>query len=473
MRGDDLRASALLALACLAAACSGSSSSTTVNDTEPASTAGSQLGTSGAVADYDGDGVADLLVGAPYATRGQDVGAVLVYRGTAAGFEEAPAYTLTGGDNFGSAVAAAGDVDGDGLEDWAAAAVNGSGADAALSGTVTVFKAGARGKVLATLSGERALDKFGASITGRCDLNHDGHPDLVVGATHHSPAPDRWLGGAVYVYFGPGFSPSARVKLGATQTKGILGFSSACGDLNADGVDDLAVSAIWTHGVIWHDSKILVYYGAPGFAPRTDAPDVTVGSTASHFGDALAILPDLNADGFGELAIGIPALYALPAPTLANPMPSLKGRVVLVKGGAGARTVSVAAGSADVLTSVYGGEYLERFGAVVTALGDLDGDGLPDLAVSSPHANAAGATSLDTGWTTGAVRVFLGKDLAKDGSATPSTAGRMLSRAGRNLHYGSFTVPFDRSGPKLAVGAPTANQQTGTVFVEDVAPAAP
>jgi hypothetical protein len=440
----------------------------------------SQKGTSGAVVDWDGDGVADLVVGAPFAVR-QDggVGALYVHRGTATGFEETPAFTIGAGDNFGAAVTAAGDVDGDGVEDLAVAALNGDGPDASLSGNVIVFKGGSKGQVLARLAGEMAMDKFGASLTGAgCDLNADGKPDLVVGATHHSPAPDRWLGGAVYVHFGPDFSKATRVKLPATGTKGILGFSSACGDLNADGVDDLAVSAIWTHGVIWHSSNVLVYYGKPGFAPATDAADVTVSSTAGHFGDGLAILGDVDGDGFGELAIGVPAFYAIPTPTPALPMPRLKGQVLVVKGGAGTRTVNLSppAGTpmpVDLLTTLYGDAYLERFGATVTPLGDLDVDGKADLAVTSPHANAPGATSLATGMATGAVRVFLGKDLKVDGTATPATAGRLLSRAERALHYGAFLAPFDRVGPRLAVGAPTANRQSGKVFVEDLTPPAP
>jgi hypothetical protein len=473
MNGIGGRTPMLLALAGFVAACSGSTGST---NEEPISTEASQQGASGAVVDYDGDGVADLLVGAPFAARRSGVGALLVYRGTAAGFEGAPAFTVTGGDNFGSAVAPVGDVNGDGAEDFAVAAVNGDGPDASLCGAVTIFEGKSRGKVIARVAGEQALDKFGASVTGRCDLDADGHPDLVVGATHHSPAPDRWLGGAVYVHFGPAFSTATRVKLGATETKGILGFAAACGDLNADGVDDLAISAIWTHGVIWHDSKVLVYYGKAGFAPETDAPDVVVASTASHFGDGLAIVPDLDGDGYGELAIGVPALYALPAPTAVNPMPSLKGRVFVVKGGTGQRTINLSPPPGtpipDLVTTIYGGEYLERFGAAVTVLGDVDADGKADLAVSSPHASAPDATSLDTGRATGGVRVFLGKDVATGGAATQASAGRLLSRPQRTLHYGAFVAPFERGGPKLAVGAPTANRQDGTFFVEDLAPAA-
>jgi FG-GAP-like repeat/FG-GAP repeat len=420
--------------------------------------------------DFDGDGVADLLVGAPFARGPDGVGAVFVHRGTGSGFEPAPAWTLVGDDNFGSQVTAAGDLDGDGKVDFAVAATNGNGSEASLSGSVTVYRGGTAGRVLRKLGGEQALDKFGASVTGGCDLDADGTPDLVVGATGHSPGPDRYLGGAYYVYFGPDLSEGTRVKIPATLATGILGFASACGDVNADGIDDLVVSAIWTHGVIWHASQVLVFHGGPGFTADADAADVTIRSTASHFGDSLAVVGDLDGDGFGDIAIGVPAFYAIPMPTATNPMTSLKGRVFLVRGGAGVREIDLSAPPGTpipaLLTTLTGVDYLERFGSVVAPLGDLDGDGRPDLAVSAPHGHAAGATSLDTGWTSGRVYVFLGRNVATSGAATSATTATLMSRPGRTLHYGSFLTPFVQGGPRLLVGAPTADRQDGTVFVE-------
>lgn len=485
---SGLRPALVASVALVLAACSsgngGGETARIVDPNDPvevaASATASQLGTAGAVVDWDGDGVDDLVIGAPYAARADGgVGAIFVHRGTATGFEDVPAWTLGAGDNFGATMALAGDVDGDGKEDLAVSALNGDGPDASLSGNVVVFKGGSSGKVLARLAGEMALDKFGSSITGRCDLDDDGKPDLVVGATHHSHAPDLWLGGAYYVYFGPTLARAGRIELPATPTFGILGFSSACGDLNGDGVDDLAVSAIWTHAVIWHESNVLVYYGKPGFAPATGAPDVVVqtsvaeqGRSDAHFGDGLAILGDLNGDGYGELAIGIPALYPIPWPTTANAATTgaLKGRVFIVKGGTGTRAVTF---PTDLLATIYGGEYVERFGAVVTALPDLDGGGKPDLAVTSTHGSAPGATSLATGKAAGIVRVFRGESLVDPVLSTTTvqaSAGRVLSRAQSSLHYGAFLAPFQRGGPKLAVGAPTANRQTGAVFVEDLTP---
>lgn len=459
------------ALAAVASGCQGKSTAASV------STAASQQGTSGGVADYDGDGVADLFVGAPFAAGGGTLGAVFVYKGGASGFAEAPTWTLTGPDNFGSQFAEVGDVDGDGVADFAIGALNGDGAEASLAGTVTVYRGGTSGQVLRTLGGEQALDKFGSSITGGCDLNGDGSKDLAIGAPSHSPGPDRYLGGAYYVYFGPGHSEATRVKIPATVDTGILGFASACGDVNGDGVDDLVVSAIWTHGVIWHASKVMVFHGRPGFAPDADAPDLTVNSTATHFGDALAVLEDLNGDGYRDIAIGVPAFYAIPAPSPTNPMTSLKGRVFLVKGGVGTRTVNLGVPPGTLipglLTTLTGLGYLERFGSTISPLGDLDGDGKPDFAVGAPHGHAAGATSLESGWVSGRVYVFHGKDVATSGIGTSASVATLITRPGKTLHFGSFLAPFLRGGPKLAVGAPTADRQNGTVFIEDLGASAP
>ncbi|MFO0985157.1 MAG: integrin alpha [Planctomycetota bacterium] len=83
-----------------------------------------------------------------------------------------------GNDFFGSAVADAGDVDGDGVHDFVVGApLHGKTA----RGYVRVYS-GANGSVLAQWNGEAVVDWFGFAVSGAGDVNHDGHADLLVGA---------------------------------------------------------------------------------------------------------------------------------------------------------------------------------------------------------------------------------------------------------------------------------------------------
>ena len=428
-----------------------------------------QYGTSGGFAHYDNDGVPDLFVGAPYANQKKDIGIVFVYRGNSDGFDKKPTWKLSGGDNFGYRFASVGDLDGDGIGEYAVTAINGHGPRASLSGNVTVYKGAAEGKVYANLSGEQALDKFGYSITGNCDLNGDGFGDLVIGAKRHSSSPEVYLGGAVYVYYGPELDQQAALKLTATSHTGILGGSTACGDLNGDDIDDLVISAIWSHGSRWHNSQVLGYYGDENFAPQTDNPDLVVTSTDSQFGDSLAVLKDLNDDGYDDIAIGVPATMAIPFP-----MPHHKGRVFVIKGGEGQRSLDFTALGNDLLTTIYGSDYLELFGTVITPLDDLDKDNVDDFAVAAPHGNAVGATNLDTGLVTGKIYLFYSGSIPLDGSNAQAKDAFVLSRAERDLHYGSFMASCELRGePNLLVGAPTGLRQMGTVYLEPLPVNAP
>lgn len=451
---------ALLAAAALACGgCGGTSGNTGVSPAASVVLKNSQQGQSGGMIDYDGDGIEDLVVGAPYAASGDKIGALLIYKASANGFTATPTWVLTGDDNFGYSFDSLGDVDGDGKADFAVGAYNGDGADVSLAGSVTIFKGGSYGKIIAKIAGDDALDKFGLALKGGCDLNGDGVKDLIVGAPYNTPGPDRYQGGAVYVFFGPDFKEATRVKLPATLTTTGLGNAVACGDLNGDGVGDLVVGA---------GGKVLVYYGRSGFNPSTDTPDVTIRNADSKFGSSLALPGDLNGDGLSELAIG--ATNATASVSGANK--ARVGRVYLVRGGTGTRAINLTLDSttatpnanADLLTWIDGAAYFDRFGFALSPAGDVDGDGKPDLAVSAIFADKDGATSITTGLTAGKVYLLKGKELKIDGTATSIAVATSFNGPEYNMQYGNFLFPFSKNGPKLLIGAPTVNKQVGSVY---------
>jgi hypothetical protein len=252
-------------------------------------------------------------------------GTVKSYR-RIAGTESGSAGAFAAG--FGGAVAALGDLDGDGVEDIAVGA-RGDDDGAQDSGAVWVLflapdgTVRARQKISRTQGGFTghldSLDTFGTSLAAPGDLDGDGVADLVVGAVGDDDGGNS-RGALWELFLAPDGTVKGQQKISAT-TGGFtgvladgdgLGTSVAgLGDLDGDGNLDLAVGAQNRRGTFGAEGAVWVLFLAPdGTVARQQEISSSAGGFTGtldfvdFFGSALANLGDLDGDGTVDLGRG-------------------------------------------------------------------------------------------------------------------------------------------------------------------------
>ncbi len=328
------------------------------------------------VGDVNGDGFDDVLVSAP--ALGDDTGTVRLHLGDAGGLSLTPTSILQGersASSFGASLVGAGDLDGDGYADVAV----GAPAEDDRTGAVRIYIGGPTGlstEPSLVLRGDSPGQAFGTSLAGGLDLNGDGHPDLAVGAPR---AGDE--NGRVSIYLGSatGLSPSADIVLNGSADAGAFGSSLALlEDLDGDGFDELAVGAPLVDSL---RGTVSVFPGSAS-GPAEEPLLVLAGDgSLEGFGTSITTAGDVNGDGHPDLAVGAP--YG-----------GESGRVYIHSGSEG--------GLVDVPSSTLTITDYTRFGWQVAGAGDVNGDGYDDLIVGSPdNERAEGAASLFLGASTG------------------------------------------------------------------------
>lgn len=256
------------------------------------------------VGDMDGDGYAELAIGAPGFSEG---GEVHVHRGSATGLGEAWILVGEAGEVVGERLTAAGDLDGDGLADLVA----GPGSDSGGSSDITVFLGAAGGPSLVAssqISSPGGIDGFGASISGGQDLDGDGLSDVFVGADGIGAFSGQgqllgWPG----VAGGPSGAPSWSVTDGVDGS--YLGRALVLvGDVNDDGYADVLGGQPGVPGEEGAIGGAALFLGSPT-GPRsspdwTGQGEATLDGSWSGYGLALADIGDIDGDGNHDVAIG-------------------------------------------------------------------------------------------------------------------------------------------------------------------------
>jgi hypothetical protein len=203
-----------------------------------------------AAGDINGDGYADILVGAPYATSDQPKsGAVLVFYGSVNGLPSAPDQILLGhqeGGLFGGSVSSAGDVNGDGYADIIVGAPRYT-RDYTWEGAAFSFLGSINGlipQVHWSTYGGQAYARYGTSVSSLSDINDRGFSAALVGAYFYTD--DQREEGRSYLYRGSTFGLSQTPIWFADGEKAETGFGnsvSSAGDVDGSGCDSILVGA--------------------------------------------------------------------------------------------------------------------------------------------------------------------------------------------------------------------------------------
>ncbi|MBZ0270196.1 integrin alpha, partial [bacterium] len=340
---------------------------------------GDALGPVAHAGDVNGDGFDDVIAGAPENDAGgADAGRAYVYYGGPAADDVAD-LVLTGeaaGDGFGTGVAGAGDVNGDGFADVVVGAPF-QAAGGVNAGRAYVYYGGPFEDTVAdlTLTGEAVGDNFGESVAGAGDVNGDGYDDVIAGARYHNEIdPDR---GRAYVYFGgPAADAVADLTVTGATTGDQLGCSVAgAGDLNVDGFDDIIAGARLASSVGDERGYAYVYYGGANPDALYDLR-LSGENAGDFFGSSVAGVGDVNADGFDDVLVGAPENDTAGAAA---------GAAYVFHGGPPMDDV------ADLVLT--GEASFDFLGSEVSGAGDVNGDGFDDVIAGATGSDAVGTSS--------------------------------------------------------------------------------
>jgi hypothetical protein len=316
-------------------------------------------GSVSAAGDVNGDGFADIIVGADGAesangSDGEGESYVVFGKASWAGTPSLDLATLDGINGFrligidamdlsGLSVSSAGDVNGDGFADLivgAPFAEDPSGADdegesyvvfgkANWSGTPSVDLAALDGTNGFRLIGIAADDGTGFTVSSAADVNGDGIHDLIIGAPNAESAAGTDLDGESYVVFGK-TSWAGTPSLDLATLDGINGFRltgidefdqsggtvSSAGDVNGDGLGDLIIGASGAEGLGGpeNEGESYVVFGKASWSGTPSLDLATLDGTNGFrmvgidaddgSGRAVSSAGDVNGDGFADLIVG-------------------------------------------------------------------------------------------------------------------------------------------------------------------------
>ena len=333
--------------------------------------------------DVNNDGYDDILIGCPlYDNVQTNEGIVYLFLGAAGVPASTPNWAVESNSSsaeFGSSIAAAGDVNNDGFDDVVIGAHKHT-----TSGRAFVYNGGVSGLSLTgtMLNGTGSGSEYGYAVTGGEDINNDGYDDILVSGIWKYDVGGFSSAGKIYVYSGAaaGISTTSSWSYSAKQSNAHLGNAVLMADVNVDGKIDIITSAIDYDSLSQTDNGLIFVFlqGASGL-PSQPSQVYFGNQTDQDLGTTLVNLGDINQNGYPDIAIGSPNFEYT----------SLSEGLIQVFGG-GPEGLNF---STTFLIS-----YIEGFaytGRGLCAAGDTNGDGFDDfILVNSAYKDPNRGTAL-------------------------------------------------------------------------------
>ena len=468
--------------------------------------------------DLNGDGVADLIIGATTGAERNGSGfytsqSYVVFGGMGVGsggsielasLDGTDGFVLNGVDTFGQSrsrhpVSSAGDVNGDGVADLIIGAgnadpngFNAPGQSYVVFGGMGVGSGGSielaslDGTDGFVLNGVDSFDFSGSSVSGAGDVNGDGVDDLILGAPG-ADANGNDFAGETYVVFGSaGLGTGGSVELSdldgndgfvlnGIDTYDGLGVSvSSAGDINGDGVADLIIGAPASRFASPESGDSYVVFGGTGVGSggsiEISSLDGNDGFVLNGImrnersGGSVSGAGDINGDGVDDLIIGA-----------SNASQAYEGASYVVFGDSG-----VGSGGSIELSSLDGNDgfvlngidFYDNSGSSVSSAGDVNGDGVADLIIGAVSADPNGNDAAGESYVVfGAMGVGIGGSIEL--SSLDGTDGFVLNGIDERDYSGnSVSGAGDINGDgfdDLIIGAdfadPNGNDAAGESYV--------
>ncbi len=314
-----------------------------------------------AVGDVNGDGIIDYAI--PLHHSNVAPGGIWDEVSVYSGADDSLIHSFTStvaNQNFGVAIAAGGDLNNDGFDDILVGS-SWWGTGALVTAGRVISYSGLDGTVIHTVLGLGAGAQFGASIVGLGDIDGDGHGDYLAGAPYFQDASltqggyaqvvSGFDGSAIFTFFGPNSSRAGKSI-------------DNIGDINGDGITDFGISEPqFAFPLSTPIGRVRIRSGADGTVIHAifGTEPIIGGSNWSIRG-----VDDLDGDGVPDFAIG--------QPRHVNAAPVTRGRIRIFSGATGIPFRSIKSSVPGTMPGSF------NFGAEFESVGDMDGDGVADIA---------------------------------------------------------------------------------------------